>query len=92
MTFVKYMTRPEVVSKFVDVAGVPCINLDIKAKTPLDQSCIDLMNLVASINGAVRDVLGQEVFGSIWHGLSSVVTGKKTPGQVLEDAKKLYSK
>lgn len=90
MTFVKYMTRPEVVAKFVDVAGVPCINLDIKAKTPLDQSCIDLMNQAASINGAVGDVLGQEVFGSIWHGLSSVVTGKKTPEQVLEDARKLY--
>jgi raffinose/stachyose/melibiose transport system substrate-binding protein len=92
MTFVKYMTRPEVVAKFVDVAGVPCINLDIKAKTPLDQSCIDLMNGAASINGAVGDVLGQEVFGSIWHGLSSVVTGKKTPEQVLENARKLYTR
>ena len=92
MIFVKYMTRPEVVARFVDVAGVPCINLDLKAKTPLDQSCIDLMNHAASINGAVGDVLGQEVFGSIWHGLSSVVTGKKTPEQVLKDARKLYTR
>lgn len=90
MTFIKYMTRPEVVSKFVDVAGVPLINCEVKAKTPLDQSSIDLMNGAASINGAVGDVLGQEVFGSIWRGLSSVVTGKKSAGAVLEDAQKLY--
>lgn len=90
LTFIKYMTQPKVVAKFVEVAGVPLINCEIKAKTPLDQSCLDLMNRASSINGAVGDVLGQEVFGSIWHGLSSVVTGKKTAGQVLDDAAKLY--
>lgn len=90
MTFIKYMTQPEVVAKFADVAGVPLINCDVKAKTPLDQSCLDLMNSASSINGAVGDVLGQEVFGSIWHGLSSVVTGKATAQQVLDNAKRLY--
>lgn len=90
MTFVKYMTQPSIMARFAEIAGVPLINCDIKAKTPLDQSCFDLMDRAASINGAVGDVLGQEVFGSIWHGLSSVVTGKKTPEQVLDNAKKLY--
>lgn len=92
MTFIKYMTRPKVMARFADVAGVPCINCDVKAKTPMDQSCIDLINRAASINGAVGDVLGQEVFGSIWHGLSSVVTGKKTPEKILESAKRLYER
>lgn len=90
MTFIKYMTQPEVVAKFADVAGVPLINVDTRAKTPLDQSCLDLMNNASSINGAVGDVLGQEVFGSIWHGLSSIVTGRATAQQVLENAKQLY--
>lgn len=90
MTFIKYMTQPEVVAKFADVAGVPLINVDTRAKTPLDQSCLDLMNNASSINGAVGDVLGQEVFGSIWHGLSSIVTGRATSQQVLENAKQLY--
>jgi raffinose/stachyose/melibiose transport system substrate-binding protein len=92
MTFIKYMTRPEVVAKFADVAGVPLINCDVKAKTPLDQSCLDLMNNASSINGAVGDVLGQEVFGSIWHGLSSVVTGKASAQQVIDNAKQLYNR
>lgn len=90
MTFIKYMTCPDIVARFADVAGVPCIKTDIKAKTPLDQSCIDLMNNASSINGAIGDVLGQEVFGSIWHGLSSVVTGKTSAEQVLDNAKQLY--
>lgn len=89
MKFVKFMTRPGIVEKFVDVSGVPCINYDMKAETPMDQSSIDLMNNAGSINGAVGDMLGQEVFGSIWHGLSYIVTGKKTPEQVLDEAKKL---
>jgi raffinose/stachyose/melibiose transport system substrate-binding protein len=92
MTFIKYMTRPEVVAKFADVAGVPLINCDVKAKTPLDQSCLDLMDNASSINGAVGDVLGQEVFGSIWHGLSSVVTGKASAQQVIDNAKQLYNR
>ncbi|HEX2945602.1 MAG TPA: extracellular solute-binding protein [Clostridia bacterium] len=90
MTFVKYMTRPEVVAKFADVAGVPLIDCEVKAKTPLDQSCLDLMNNAASINGAVGDVLGQEVFGAIWHGLSPIVTGKASAQQVIDNAKQLY--
>lgn len=89
MKFIKYMTRPEVVAKFVTVSGVPCITCDVKAKTPMDQSSIDLMNNAKSINGAVGDMLGQEVFGSIWHGLTYIVTGRETPQQVLDDSKKL---
>lgn len=91
MKFIKYMTRPEVVAKFVDVAGVSCINCEVKARTTMDQSCIDLMDNAGSINGAVGDMLGQEVFGSIWHGLTHVVTGRKTPEQVLDEAKKLIT-
>ncbi|MGE5614930.1 MAG: extracellular solute-binding protein [Bacillota bacterium] len=89
MKFIKYMTRPEVVAKFVDVAGVPCINCEVKARSPMEQSCIDLVNNAKSINGAVGDMLGQEVFGSIWRGLSHIVTGRKTPEQVLDEARKL---
>lgn len=92
MTFIKYMTRPEVVAQFADVAGVPLIDCDVKAKTPLDQSCLDLMNNASSIKGAVGDMLGQEVFGSIWHGLSSVVTGKASAQQVIDNAKQLYNR
>ena len=92
MKFIKYMTQPEVVAKFAAVAGVPCINCEVKAKTPLDQSCIDLMNRANSIRGAVGDMLGQEVFGSIWHGLTHIVTGRKTPEQVLDEAQRLVSR
>jgi ABC-type glycerol-3-phosphate transport system substrate-binding protein len=74
---------------YVSNWGVPCINCEVKAQTPIDQSCIDLMDNANSINKAVGDTLGQEVFGSIWRGLSYIVTGSKTPEQVLSEARKL---
>ena len=89
MKFIKYMTRPDVVGKFVATAGVSCINYEAGVKTFTEQSEIDLINSANSISGAVGDTLGQEVFGAIWHGLSFIVTGTKTPEQVLEEARKL---
>lgn len=89
LRFIKYMTQPDVVARFAAVAGVPLINCDVKAKTPTDQSCLDLINNAKSINGAVGDALGQEVFGTIWHGLSYIVTGRKTPDEVLNEARQL---
>lgn len=88
MKFIKYMTTPGIMSKFVETAGVPCINCDVRVDSPMRQSGIDLMNNAKSINGAVGDMLGQEVFGTIWRGLSYIVTGSKTPEQVLEEARK----
>ncbi len=90
MKFIKFMTQPEIMAKFVATAGYPCIVTDAAAKNPIDQSGMDLMNNAKSINGAVGDALGQEVFGAIWHGLSYIVTGSKTPEQVLDEAKNLY--
>lgn len=92
MKFIKYMTRHEILARFVETAGVPCIKCDVRAKTPMDQSGIDLINNAGTINGAVGDILGQEVFGAIWHGVSYIATGDKTPDQVLEEARRLQSK
>jgi raffinose/stachyose/melibiose transport system substrate-binding protein len=92
MKFIKYMTRPEIVGKFAATAGVSCIDYEAGVKTPTEQSEIDLINNANSISGAVGDALGQEVFGAIWHGLSFIVTGAKTPEQVLEEAQKLVKK
>ena len=92
MKFIKFMTQPKIMAKFVATAGYPCIVTDATAKNPIDQSGLDLMNNAKSISGAVGDALGQEVFGAIWHGLSYIVTGSRTPEQVLEDARRLYEK
>ncbi len=92
MTFIKFMTQPEIMAKFVATAGYPCIVTEAAAKNPIAQSGLDLMNNAESINGAVGDALGQEVFGAIWQGLSYIVTGSKSAEQVLDEARKLYYK
>lgn len=92
MKFIKFMTQPEIMAKFVATAGYPCILTDAEAKNPMAQSGLDLMNNARSINGAIGDELGQEVFGTLWSGLSYIVTGSKTAEQVLEEARRLYGR
>lgn len=89
MKFIKYMTSPEVMAKFVAIAGVPCIKCDVKADTAMKQSGIDLINNASSVNAAIGDGMNQQAFTAIWKGLSYIVTGNRTAEQVLDDAKKL---
>ena len=89
MKFIKYMTQPEVIAKFVAVSGVNCIKCDVKADSKMKQSGIDLINNAKSISSPIGDVMNQEAFTTIWKGLGYVVTGEKTAEQLLKEAQKL---
>lgn len=89
MTFIKYMTQPEVIAKFVAVSGVNFIKCDVKADSKMKQSGIDMVNNAKSVSRPVGDVMNQEAFTAIWKGLQYVVTGEKTAQQLLDEAKKL---
>jgi raffinose/stachyose/melibiose transport system substrate-binding protein len=89
MKFIKYMTQPEVIAKFVAVSGVNCIKCDVKADSKMKQSGIDLINNAKSISSPIGDVMNQEAFTTIWKGLGYVVTGEKTAEQLLQEAQKL---
>lgn len=89
MTFVKYVTSPQVMAKFAAIGAVPLIKCDAKADSPLKQSGSDLLVNAKSVSAPIGDNMNQEAFTAIWKGLQYVVSGKKTAEQVLDEAKKL---
>lgn len=89
MKFIKYMTSPEVIAKFVAVSGVNCIKCDVKADSKMKQSGIDLINNANSVSSPIGDVMNQEAFTTIWKGLGYVVTSEKTAEELLQEAQKL---
>lgn len=90
MKFVKFITDPAQLAKFIKVAGVPAEKLPAsKDMSNFDKSVSDMMGAAKTISAPVGDALGQEVFGAIWRGLPYIATGKKTAEEVLKEAKDL---
>jgi len=88
--FVKFMTQPEQLAKFVDLGGVPLEN--VPASTTggaMAKNVNDFMTNATSMNGPAGDAMNQEAFTTIWKGMQYIVSGKKTSQQVLDEAQKL---
>jgi len=88
--FVKFMTQPEQLAKFVAVAGVPLENIPASATGgAMGKNINDFMSNATSMNGPAGDAMNQEAFTTIWKGMQYIVSGKKTSQQVLDEAQKL---
>lgn len=88
--FVKFMTQPEELAKFVALGGVPLENVPASSSsTPMDKNCSDFMSNATSMNSPAGDAMNQEAFTTIWKGMQYIVSGKKTAQQVLDEAQKL---
>jgi len=88
--FVKFMTQPEQLAKFVAVAGVPLENVPASATGgAMAKNINDFMSNATSMNGPAGDAMNQEAFTTIWKGMQYIVSGKKTSQQILDEAQKL---
>lgn len=87
--FVKYMTSPDRASKFFVVGGVPAINFQMEGTSPLFKKGMKLLTNAKVIIKPVGDVMNQQAFTHIWKNLPYVMTDKKTPQQLLDEAQKL---
>lgn len=88
--FVKFMTEPQQLAKFVALGGVPLENVpDSAAGGAMAKNISDFMSKATSMNGPAGDAMNQEAFTTIWKGMQYIVAGKKTSQQVLDEAQKL---
>lgn len=87
--FVKFMTSPERAAKFFKFGGVPAINCKVEGATSLFNDGVTMLNNAKVATGPIGDTMDQQAFTAIWKGIPYVVTGKKAPAQLLEEAKKL---
>jgi len=88
--FVKFMTQPDQLTKFVALGGVPLENVPVSATGgAMAKNINDFMSKATSMNSPAGDAMNQEAFTTIWKGMQYIVAGRKTSQQVLDEAQKL---
>lgn len=84
------MTSPDIIQKIATAnGGTPAANVEI---TGLPQAQVDGFAMAAnsaSITTPVDSKVSQETFSTLRAGVQQVVTGKKTPAEVIQEAKKI---
>ncbi|RXZ81693.1 extracellular solute-binding protein [Paenibacillaceae bacterium] len=90
IALMKHMTSPAIIQKIASAnGGAPAADVEILG---LPQAAVDGFAMSAnsaSITTPVDSKISQETFTTLRAGVQQVVTGKKTPAQVLEEAKKI---
>lgn len=92
LKLIKYMTSPEVMSKFGSVAGVPEIKTNTAQVSKATQSGWDFLAGAKSTNAPIDSFISPDAFKTILDGVPYIVGGKKTAEDVLEASKKLNKK
>ncbi|MCX7746615.1 MAG: extracellular solute-binding protein [Clostridia bacterium] len=87
--FVKYLTTPEIMKKFVTIGGIPAIKCDIPEVSASRKSIIEMVMNANSINIPSDNMIESQAFKKIWKSLPYIVTGKTTAEQVIKEAKAL---
>lgn len=86
----KHMTSPPIIQKIaVANGGTPAANVEI---TGLAQAAIDGFAMAAnsaSINNPVDSRISPETFSTLRAGVQQVVTGKKSPADVIKESKEI---
>lgn len=90
--FVKFMTSPEIVAKFVSIAGVPAVKVNLTNLSPAAKSGFDMMAKARAISMPIDAQIVPEAFTKIRLGLSYVVTGEKSAKDLLREAKEIYER
>jgi raffinose/stachyose/melibiose transport system substrate-binding protein len=92
LKFIKFMTSPETMGLFEKIGGVPAVKCKSSAPTPAKESGYAMVNGAKSTSIPTDGFLTPDAFNTINEGIAYVVTGKKTPEQLLEESKKLNKK
>ena len=89
IALLKHLTSPDSIQKIATAnGGTPAADVEV---TGLPQVALDgfaMAAKAASISAPVDSKVAQETFSSLRASVQQVVTGKKTPTQAIEDAKK----
>jgi raffinose/stachyose/melibiose transport system substrate-binding protein len=90
--FVKFMTSPEIVAKFVSIAGVPAVKVNLTGLSPAAKSGFDMMAKARAICMPIDAQIVPEAFTKIRLGLSYVVTEERSAKDLLKEAKEIHER
>ena len=89
LKFLKYLTSPEVMTKFIAVGGSPAVNCDVpEGATPLEVSALEMLDAATETAPACDSQVVREAWLTITEdGLQYLVEGQKSAVELLDAAK-----
>lgn len=88
LKFLKYLTSPEIMQRFVAVGGSAAVNCDVpEGASPLMQSAIEMLNKATYMDTAIDSQVAREAWMAIADdGIPYLVEGNVTSAELLEKA------
>ncbi len=89
LDFLKYMTSPETMTRFIAVGGSPAVDCPVpEGISPLEISAVEMLNKATYMEPAADSQVVREAWLTVTEpGIQYIVEGQKTPAEILEEAK-----
>lgn len=89
LDFLKYLTSPEVMTRFIAMGGSPAIDCEVpESATPLEISALDMLNTATEYRPAIDSQVTREAWATLTEpGIQYIVEGQRTPEELLAEAK-----
>ena len=89
LDFLKFLTSPEIMTRFIANGGSPAIYCDSpEGTTPLEQSALDMLNAAEATRPACDSQVSRESWLTVTEpGIQYICTGNRTAADVLAEAK-----
>ena len=91
LEFLKYMTSPEVMTRFIAIGGSPAVTCNVpEGATSLEESAVKMLNTATFSAPAVDSQVSREAWLTLTKpGVQYICEGMSTPEEVLEAARSL---
>lgn len=89
LKFLKWVTSPKQVTRFIAIGGSPAINCDIpEGASPIEISAVEMLNKATDVRPALTSQMVREAYVKLTQdGLPRLVEGKITALDILKEAK-----
>lgn len=93
MKFIKFLTSPDTMAKFVAIGGSPAVNCKLpENSSKLSQSAAEMIAKAQFFEVPIDSQVSNEAFFKLRDDMAYVVNDRKTPEKLLEEAKAIHEK
>jgi len=94
LKFIKYMTSPEIMARFLEAGGSPAItpSESKEGTAPIAVSAMEMLSKATAVEMPIDSQVSREAWMALNDSMGYIVGGKKSSLEVLEEAKKTEEK
>lgn len=91
LDFLKYLTSPEVMTRFIAIGGSPSVNCNVpEGASNLEASAVNMLNTATKQVPAADSQVSREAWLTVTEpGIQYICEGMKTPKEILQEARAL---